>query len=112
MPDCDCLLPDPDMEMQLTTGFSNPFDLRRGWVLYGGLGIVAATASVVAASTLVVNLTGQPPPREVSLPHRIVKRDQMYLAFKLVHTLAMPFLQCVCHRFSYSNALYAEVSFT
>lgn len=45
-------------------GFSNPFDLRRGWVLYGGLGIVAATASVVAASTLVVNLTGQPPPRE------------------------------------------------
>ncbi|KAG0614028.1 hypothetical protein M758_6G146000 [Ceratodon purpureus] len=44
--------------------FSEPFNLRRGWILYGGLGLLGATASVVAASSLVVNLTGQPPPRE------------------------------------------------
>lgn len=44
--------------------FRAPFDLRRGWILYGGLGLLGATASVLAASTLVVELTGQPPPRE------------------------------------------------
>jgi len=49
-----------------TTEFRAPFDLRRGWILYGGLGLLAATASVILASTLVVELTGQPPPREVS----------------------------------------------
>lgn len=41
-----------------------PFDTRRGWILYGGLGLLGATASVFAVSTLVVELTGQPPPRE------------------------------------------------
>jgi hypothetical protein len=50
----------------LGTDFGEPFDLRRGWILYGGLGVLGATASVVAASALVVSLAGQPPPREVS----------------------------------------------
>ncbi|CAK9879266.1 unnamed protein product [Sphagnum jensenii] len=44
--------------------WSSPFDLRRGWLLYGGIGVIGAAAAVVAVSTLAVTVTGQPPPRE------------------------------------------------
>jgi hypothetical protein len=49
----------------LRTDWSSPLDLRRGWLLYGGIGVIGAAAAVVAVSTLAVTVTGQPPPREV-----------------------------------------------
>lgn len=66
----DCCLRFADGGCHLAIDIRKPFDLRRGWILYGGLGVIGATASVVAASTLVVNLTGQPPPREVSFSYQ------------------------------------------
>jgi hypothetical protein len=45
--------------------WESPFDLRRGWILWGGIGIFCSGAAVVAASYVTVAINGQPPPRDV-----------------------------------------------
>jgi hypothetical protein len=60
-----CLLVGWRSFLLLRTDWSSPLDLRRGWLLYGGIGVIGAAAAVVAVSTLAVTVTGQPPPREV-----------------------------------------------
>ncbi|CAM6081935.1 unnamed protein product [Calypogeia fissa] len=44
--------------------WESPFDLRRGWILWGSIGILCSGAAVVAASYITVSINGQPPPRD------------------------------------------------
>jgi hypothetical protein len=43
----------------------NPFSIRRGWLLWGVVGIFSGAAAVLLAGTLVTYINGAPLPREV-----------------------------------------------
>ncbi|KAG6553631.1 hypothetical protein Mapa_004545 [Marchantia paleacea] len=43
---------------------NSPFNLERGWLLWGGLGLLCSGAAVVAASYISAAINGQPPSRD------------------------------------------------
>ncbi|BBM98717.1 CAAX protease family protein [Marchantia polymorpha subsp. ruderalis] len=43
---------------------NSPFNLERGWLLWGGLGLLCSGAAVVAASYVSAAINGQPPSRD------------------------------------------------
>ena len=57
---CNCSI------LQSGLDWKNPFDINRGWLLWGIVGIFSGAAAVLLAGTLVTYINGAPLPREVS----------------------------------------------
>lgn len=50
------------------TDWRSPFDLQRGWLLWGAGGVLLAGPCVVAAAAITSFANGEPPPRDVCAP--------------------------------------------